>query len=328
MRVLLADPVRARKASSRPAPRDLEVAGRRLGRDQGAQRGVGVVAGQDHGVALLLDGRDPGSRRQPREVGGRQRHPDPADVDRGLDLGRRPVGDHPAAGHQHDPVRGLVGLLEVVRGEQHAAALAGELVHRRPERATGLDVHRDGGLVEHDEARGPARPRARTAPAASGRRRGCRSGGRRGRRRRPARAPAAPASGSGASRRPGPPSRAPSGRRAGRRTASSRRPARTGPPSTGSSPKTETVPLSGRRRPRIISIVVVLPAPLGPSRATTSPAAMLRSTPSTATTEPNVLRRPATSHRRPRRPPARLSSCPETGARAGRRAVAAVRTCP
>ena len=54
-------------------------------------------------------------------------------------------------------------------------------------------------------------------------------------------------------------------------------------------PKTLASPLVGRLSPRIMSIVVVLPAPLGPRRATTSPGRMVRSTPSTAVTSPKVL---------------------------------------
>ena len=52
---------------------------------------------------------------------------------RRLDLGRRPVGDDLAAGHQDDPVGVGVGLLEVVSGEQHRLAAAGEGAHRLPE---------------------------------------------------------------------------------------------------------------------------------------------------------------------------------------------------
>ena len=56
--------------------------------------------------------------------------------------------------------------------------------------------------------------------------------------------------------------------------------------SVGVDPKSETVPASGRIRPNIMSIVVVLPAPLGPSRASVSPGLIVRSMPRTALTTP------------------------------------------
>ncbi len=61
---------------------------------------------------------------------------------------------------------------------------------------------------------------------------------------------------------------------------------------TGGSPKTLTVPVSGRVRPSSMSMVVDFPAPLGPRNATTSPGAMSRSTPRTAWIGPKLLRRP------------------------------------
>ncbi|MBB4908208.1 hypothetical protein H4W32_008280 [Actinophytocola algeriensis] len=56
--------------------------------------------------------------------------------------------------------------------------------------------------------------------------------------------------------------------------------------SAGPDPKIVTLPESGRVRPSIMSTVVDLPAPFGPSNATTSPGAITRSTPSTARTSP------------------------------------------
>ncbi len=52
-----------------------------------------------------------------------------------------------------------------------------------------------------------------------------------------------------------------------------------------------TLPESARRRPSKISSVVVLPAPLAPSSATTSPFATANETPSTAICLPYLLRR-------------------------------------
>ena len=50
----------------------------------------------------------------------------------------------------------------------------------------------------------------------------------------------------------------------------------------GCIPNTDTTPVLGRDRPRMMSMVDVLPAPLGPRNATISPVSMARSTPRTA----------------------------------------------
>src|SRR5512135_2727403 len=57
-------------------------------------------------------------------------------------------------------------------------------------------------------------------------------------------------------------------------------------------PSTSTVPSSGCSSPSRISTVVVLPAPLGPSRPKHSPARTSRSRPATATTSLYRLTRP------------------------------------
>ena len=59
----------------------------------------------------------------------------------------------------------------------------------------------------------------------------------------------------------------------------------------GVEPRTRTVPLVGWVRPRTMSRVVDLPAPLGPRKATTSPGPTLRSRPFTACTAPKVFLR-------------------------------------
>ena len=61
----------------------------------------------------------------------------------------------------------------------------------------------------------------------------------------------------------------------------------------GRKPSTSTVPAVGLERPSIMSMVVVLPAPLGPRKATISPCSISRSMPRTACTEPKSLVRPA-----------------------------------
>src|SRR3974377_1330958 len=59
----------------------------------------------------------------------------------------------------------------------------------------------------------------------------------------------------------------------------------------GSKPQTETRPPSGTRSPSMISIVLVFPAPLGPSRPNTSPSATEKLRPRTASTSPYLLTR-------------------------------------
>jgi hypothetical protein len=54
----------------------------------------------------------------------------------------------------------------------------------------------------------------------------------------------------------------------------------------GGPSSTEIVPRSGSASPRIMSIVVDLPAPLGPSSATVSPASIATSMPRTASISP------------------------------------------
>ncbi len=71
----------------------------------------------------------------------------------------------------------------------------------------------------------------------------------------------------------------------------------------GVCPKTVTEPAVGSERPRIMSIVVVLPAPFGPRKATISPGRMSRSIPRTAWTEPKSLRSPVAEIARSLVPP-------------------------
>src|SRR5512132_4070057 len=58
-------------------------------------------------------------------------------------------------------------------------------------------------------------------------------------------------------------------------------------------PATVTSPASRVSRPQAMEMMVVLPAPLGPSRPYVSPTSMWKLTSSTATRSPKVLRSPA-----------------------------------
>ena len=87
-----------------------------------------------------------------------------------LELIAGALGDDPPVVDHRDPVGELVGLLEVLRGEQERHALAHELAHDGPDRDAAARVEARGRLVEEqdpglgDEARSEVEP----PPHASG----------------------------------------------------------------------------------------------------------------------------------------------------------------
>ena len=83
----------------------------------------------------------------------RQVEGDETAAHRALDAVAAAVGDDPAVVDDDDPVGVLVGLLQIVRGEQDGVAARGVGAHRRPERAPGLHVQGRGRLVEDDQLR-------------------------------------------------------------------------------------------------------------------------------------------------------------------------------
>ena len=74
-------------------------------------------------------------------------------ADRRLQLVRRALGDLAAAVDDGDPVGELVGLVEVLRGQQHRAAVGDEAADRVPHLAAGARVQAGGRLVEEDQRR-------------------------------------------------------------------------------------------------------------------------------------------------------------------------------
>ena len=70
-----------------------------------------------------------------------------------LELGERPVRDDPALVEDRDPVGELLGLVQVLGGEQHSRAAAGELLDAAPHLEAGLGVQPGGRLVEEDHGR-------------------------------------------------------------------------------------------------------------------------------------------------------------------------------
>jgi hypothetical protein len=72
----------------------------------------------------------------------------------GLQPLRRPLGHDAAAVDDGEPVREVVGLLQVVRREQHRQLLeAGEAADLLPHRAAGLGIEPGGRLVEEQHLR-------------------------------------------------------------------------------------------------------------------------------------------------------------------------------
>ena len=187
---------------------------------------------------------------------------------------RRALGDDLALIDDPEVVGELVGLLEVLGGEEERhAVVAGEMCDLVPEGGAALDVEAGGRLVEEEDTRARAAARGRGRAGASCRRssrRPCGRPRRRGRRDRSARPRACVRSAFGI------PWRAPWSRmwsravRLGSRAAScSAAPmaSRTAAPSlTTSYPATLADPAVGGRRVVSMCTVVDLPAPLGPRK--------------------------------------------------------------
>ena len=70
-----------------------------------------------------------------------------------LQLAGRAARDDLAVVHDDDAVGQLVGLLEVLRGEEHGRAVLHEVADDRPHRQAAARVQARGGLVEDEQAR-------------------------------------------------------------------------------------------------------------------------------------------------------------------------------
>ena len=220
----------------------------------------------------------------------------PADADlddvapgHALQLLGRAAGDRPAVVDDRDAIGQLVGLVEVLRGEQHVGAGAHQ---RRGWPATARCGCGDRGRSSaRRAAAGGVRPRGWRRGRAGG---ACRPSSRGPSGRPPPRGRAGPA--------PRPPRPGPTGGRArtgGRPSPGSRarswpaRPPRTGRPArsrpapargwrAASMPATRRRPASGRSRVATARTRVDLPAPFGPSTAVTCPDGATRSSPASA----------------------------------------------
>ena len=70
-----------------------------------------------------------------------------------LQLGGCSLGDDPAAVEHPHPVGQLVGLVEVLRGQQHRHTVGDQLPHDLPHLSTAARVQPRGRLVEEDQPR-------------------------------------------------------------------------------------------------------------------------------------------------------------------------------
>ena len=107
------------------------------GAARGRSRPASVVARSTRSPPIV-DGGDAGQRGERDGVGPRRAEPDrPAAIEALLIDGGRAVGDDPAVVEDDDPVGDLVGLLEVVGGEQDRPALGREAPACRPRTPAG-----------------------------------------------------------------------------------------------------------------------------------------------------------------------------------------------
>ena len=196
-----------------------------------------------------------------------------SDADRGDQLARRAERDDLAVVHDRHAVAQPLGLVHVVRGQQDRPAGLLELLDEIPELPPRLRIEAGGRLVEKeqlgiaDERAGERQPLLLPARERADARRRASPRAARARSPRPAPGPDRRSCGTGA---------------ASRRTVSlsescvscSWMPSRwrsAGASDAQRSPSTSTSPASGSVSPSQISIVVVLPAPFGPSRPKHSP---------------------------------------------------------
>ena len=147
-------PVSARNTSSRSAVSTVRPATPSSSRPSSTRRspamlpslGTCRVSASVVGGGVRVCGR---CRGQPCGVGELHRHVParhPA-----LQLRGRALGDQPAAVEDPDPVGEVVGLVEVLRGQQHRHAVGDQLADDRPQVATAARVETGRRLVEEDQ---------------------------------------------------------------------------------------------------------------------------------------------------------------------------------
>ena len=70
-----------------------------------------------------------------------------------LELLRAALGDHPSAVEDRHPVGEPVGLVEVLRGQEHGGAVVDQTPHDLPHRATAARIEAGRRLIEEDDLR-------------------------------------------------------------------------------------------------------------------------------------------------------------------------------
>ncbi len=75
----------------------------------------------------------------------------PAARSHALDLRGRTLADDLSLVDDDDPMSQCIGLLEIVRRQQHRLAALGQRADLLPETAPRLNVHPDGRLIEEDQ---------------------------------------------------------------------------------------------------------------------------------------------------------------------------------
>ena len=208
------------------------------------------------------------------------------DAVRARELVRAALGQQLAAVDDRDAVADLLDLAEQVGVQQHGDAAAAQLDEQVADDPPPDRVERARGLVEQQQRAGrrraPARSRGAAAcPSTSSRRGGAPSSPRptspAARRARPRRRSSRTGAGAGAAARRRSPSRGSGRARPGSRA----RRARRRRPGRGAAHLARCPPTGGTR-PAAILTSVDLPAPLGPSRPTSSASPTVRSTPRSA----------------------------------------------
>ena len=259
-------PPRTTRRARRRAPRPATAPSMRY---RASSPSVATVRPGRPAASAACERRRPPPRHSARSNRNRSRTAAPA-----RELIRRPRRHDPPGVDDHDPVRQPLDVDQVVARQQDRGAglaLGGD---DRPRRGARLRVHPGGRFVE-DQHLGPADERERqpeSLPFAARQQPVARPGDRRA--ARPASSSSSASRGS-AWKRPYWTSVS-RGRARGSMpppwSISPTRARNVRPPRAGSTPSTRTRPPSARRYPSTISTVVVLPAPFGPSSATSSPA--------------------------------------------------------
>ena len=90
---------------------------------------------------------------------------DPVAAELVLELRRRALGDHAAVVDDRDPVGELVGLLEVLGGQQHGRPFVGERPHGAPHLVAPARVQARRRLVEEQDRGGEDKARGEVQPA-------------------------------------------------------------------------------------------------------------------------------------------------------------------